>query len=83
MSGHGELLAESAAANASTFKLAITQDDIATRLGTVRELVSRSLGRLRAAGVVEVAGCRVTIRDARRLSAIVDGQTLVARVVAR
>jgi CRP-like cAMP-binding protein len=79
----GFLLAESAAANASTFTLAVTRDEIATRLGTVRELVSRSLGRLRAAGVVEVAGRRVTIRDARRLSAIANGQTLVARVAGR
>jgi CRP/FNR family transcriptional regulator len=79
----GFLLEESASANAPTFTLAATQDDIATRLGTVRELVSRSLGRLRSAGVIEIAGRRVTIRDARRLSAIADGQTLVARVVGR
>lgn len=78
----GFLLEESASANAPTFTLAVTQDDIATRLGTVRELVSRSLGRLRSAGVIEIAGRRVTIRDARRLSAIADGQTLIARVVA-
>jgi CRP-like cAMP-binding protein len=72
----GFLLAESVLANASTFTLAVTRDEIATRLGTVRELVSRSLGRLRAADVIEVAGRRVSIRDVRRLSTIADGQTL-------
>lgn len=66
----GFLLAESQLAKAQTFVLAATRDEIAMRLGTVRELVSRSLARLRAAGVIGVSGRRVTIRDLSRLTEI-------------
>jgi Mn-dependent DtxR family transcriptional regulator len=52
------------AAKATTFELSGTREDIAARLGTVRELVSCSLARLCRAGVVEVVGRRVTIVDA-------------------
>jgi CRP-like cAMP-binding protein len=68
----GFLLAESDRANTTTFELAMTHDDIATRLGTVRELVSRSLARLRATGAIAVVGRRVTVRDPRRLAELAD-----------
>jgi CRP/FNR family transcriptional regulator len=67
------LLAESRAAGAPAFELPGTRDELAARLGTVRELVSRALGRLRAAGVVRVAGRRVTILDAPRLAELAGG----------
>jgi CRP/FNR family transcriptional regulator len=67
----GLLLAESG--GRTTFELTATRDELATRLGTVRELVSRSLARLRRAGVIRVAGRRVTILDARSLGAIAEG----------
>jgi len=70
----GFLLSESRAAGGTTFELSATRDEIAARLGTVRELVSRSLARLRAAGVVRVAGRRVTIIDPRRLAELADGR---------
>ena len=66
------LLAESRAAGSATFDLRATRDELASRLGTVRELVSRSLGRLRTAGVVRVTGRRVTIVDARALADLAD-----------
>lgn len=44
----------------------------ALRLGTARELVSRSLSQLRAADVVVVRGRRVWLTDERRLTAIAD-----------
>ena len=69
----GLLLAESRAAGSTTFELRGTRDEMASRLGTVRELVSRSLSRLRKAGVVRVAGRRVTILDAHRLADLADG----------
>ena len=68
----GFLLAESDKASAKTFELALTRDEIATRLGTVRELVSRSLARLRATGAVTVVGRRVTVRDTRRLAELAE-----------
>ena len=70
----GFLLAESRTAGGTTFELSATRDEIAARLGTVRELVSRSLARLRAAGVVRVAGRRVTIIDPRRLAELAEGR---------
>ena len=47
-----------------------TREEIAARLGTVRELVSRSLSQLERAGVLTVSGRRVSILDGRRLAAL-------------
>jgi CRP/FNR family transcriptional regulator len=69
----GLLLAESRAAG-TTFELRGTRDELAARLGTVRELVSRSLGRLRSAGVIRVSGRRITVLDAARLAALAEGR---------
>lgn len=49
-----------------------TREEVALRLGTVRELVSRSLSELRAAGIVVVRGRRVWLTDERRLAAIAE-----------
>jgi len=68
----GFLLAESDKATTKTFELAMTRDDIAARLGTVRELVSRSLARLRATGAIALVGRRVTVQDRRRLAELAD-----------
>jgi len=40
-----------------------TQQDLAAELGTVRELVSRNLGRLQAEGYLEVNGRSITVKD--------------------
>jgi len=47
-----------------------TREDIGARLGTVRELVSRALGRLRADAVITVRGRTVRVRDRARLTAL-------------
>lgn len=70
----GLLLAESRAAGRTTFELRATRDELAAALGTVRELVSRSLGRLRKAGLIRVAGRRVTIVDERGLTELAEGR---------
>ena len=49
-----------------------TREEVALRLGTVCELVSRSLSELRAAGIVVVRGRRVWLTDERRLAAIAE-----------
>jgi CRP/FNR family transcriptional regulator len=49
-----------------------TQEQVAARLGTVRELVSRSLVRLARAGLIGRAGRRVRIVDPARLRALAD-----------
>lgn len=40
-----------------------TQQDLAAELGTVRELVSRNLGRLQAEGYLDVNGRNIVIKD--------------------
>jgi len=40
-----------------------TQQDLAAELGTVRELVSRNLGRLQAEGYLEISGRTIVVRD--------------------
>jgi CRP-like cAMP-binding protein len=50
-----------------------THDDIAARVGTVRELVSRSLSRLAREGVLERRGRQIRVRDDRRLATIAEG----------
>jgi CRP-like cAMP-binding protein len=49
-----------------------TREQVALRLGTARELVSRSLSELQAAGIVAVRGRRVWLTDERRLAAIAE-----------
>lgn len=53
-------------------ELSGTREELALRLGTARELVSRSLSELRVAGVVVVRGRRVWLTDEPRLTAIAD-----------
>lgn len=66
----GFLLAE--APRAGGFFEIGTQDEVAARLGTVRELVSRSLTRLTAAGLIARTGRRVHVLDTKRLQAVAD-----------
>lgn len=47
--------------------LSISHQEIAARLGTVRELVSRNLTRLQAEGLLSVDGREILIKDIRAL----------------
>jgi CRP/FNR family transcriptional regulator len=44
-------------------ELAMSHQDLAAELGTVRELVSRNLSRLQAEGFLEVDGRKITVKD--------------------
>ena len=44
-------------------ELTKSQQDLAAELGTVRELISRNLGRLQAEGYLDVAGRSIIIKD--------------------
>ena len=55
------LLDASKTAGNATFELPLTQQELAARLGTVREVVSRNLARFRAGGLVRVQGRQVQI----------------------
>lgn len=57
--------------------LGLTQSQLAARLGTVRELVARSLSQLEAAGVISRERSRVVIRDPARLAALARGDEAV------
>jgi len=48
------LLDASKAAGTDTFDLPATHQELASRLGTVREVVSRNLGRFRAQGLISI-----------------------------
>jgi CRP-like cAMP-binding protein len=63
-----ELAAAHAALDGSrTFRLLLSQDEMARMLGTSRESVARALGELRAHGVIEQRGSRIRVTDAQAL----------------
>ncbi|MBI4013522.1 MAG: Crp/Fnr family transcriptional regulator [Candidatus Rokubacteria bacterium] len=68
-----------AIAPGTEFELALTQEQLAARLGTVRELVARSLAQLRRRGVIAQRRRRITILDPGRLIALSRGQTRLER----
>ena len=51
------------------FSLPASHQELAAQIGTVRELVSRSLSRLQVEGLVEVEGRLVVVRDPKLLEA--------------
>jgi CRP/FNR family transcriptional regulator len=55
------LLDASKAAGSATFDLPATHQELASRLGTVREVISRNLGRFRAQGLISIQDRQVQI----------------------
>lgn len=49
-----------------------SNQEIASQIGTVRELVSRNLSRLHSEGLIDIDGRTVTIRDLRQIQAEVN-----------
>lgn len=52
-----------------TVTLPVSNQELASQIGTVRELVSRNLSRLQAEGMLQIDGRRVVIRDLKALEA--------------
>lgn len=50
-------------AGADEFDLPLTHQELASRLGTVREVVSRNLSRFRAEGLIRIQGHQIRIQD--------------------
>jgi CRP/FNR family transcriptional regulator len=50
-------------AGGDEFPLAMTHQELASRLGTVREVVSRNLARFRAEGLLQIQGPKLKILD--------------------
>lgn len=47
----------------AVIELGVTHQEIASQIGTVRELVSRNMARLQAQGLIESSGSTITIPD--------------------
>jgi CRP/FNR family transcriptional regulator, cyclic AMP receptor protein len=58
--------------NTIAFTLPDNNQEIASQIGTVRELVSRNLSRMQAEGVIDIDDRKVTILDLNRIQAEVD-----------
>jgi CRP/FNR family transcriptional regulator len=52
------------------FQLPASHQELASQLGTVRELVSRNLMRLQAEGLVDVEARQITVKDKTGLGAL-------------
>jgi CRP/FNR family cyclic AMP-dependent transcriptional regulator len=50
-------------------ELPANNQELASQIGTVRELVSRNLSRLQAEGILKIEGCILTICDLQGLEA--------------
>ncbi len=57
------LLDASRLAGSEEFEMTLTHQELASRLGTVREVVSRNLARFRAEGLIRVQGHQMRILD--------------------
>jgi CRP-like cAMP-binding protein len=68
------LLDISRQAGADEFDLTLTHQELASRLGTVREVVSRNLARFRAEGVVQIQGHQLRILDRASLEREAEAQ---------
>jgi CRP/FNR family transcriptional regulator len=68
------LLDASKQANSEVFELPLTHQELASRLGTVREVVSRNLARFRAEGLILVQGRQITIDDRAGLESEAEAQ---------
>jgi len=60
-------------ASAVSFSLALTHTQIASRVGSVREVESRALSRLQASGLIEMEGRQIRIKDIGALRDYADG----------
>ena len=56
------------------FKIEASNQELASQIGTVRELVSRNLSRFQAEGLITMDGKNITIPDLARLEAEVRAQ---------
>jgi CRP/FNR family transcriptional regulator len=73
-----EAAAGSPMAAGAEVDLALTQAQLAARLGTVRELVARALADLEEAGIIARARRRIAIRDPARLGALARGEVSIS-----
>lgn len=68
----GKYLLSLAQRKGPRFRLTLSNQEIANRLGTVREIVSRNLHRFEQQGVIRIEGRRIEILDEEALREIVE-----------
>ncbi len=61
-------------AGSDAFDLPLTHQELASRLGTVREVVSRNLARFRAEGLIRIEGHQLRIQDRAGLEREAEAQ---------
>jgi CRP/FNR family transcriptional regulator len=69
------LLDASREAGGDEFEFSLTHQELASRLGTVREVVSRNLARFRAEGLIRIQGHQLRIQDRAGLERESESQT--------
>ncbi|UCD16425.1 MAG: Crp/Fnr family transcriptional regulator [Candidatus Zixiibacteriota bacterium] len=70
------LLSEHEKSKKNVVSLDTSKSELANRLGTISETLSRNLRRLKENGVIEVDHKKITILDKERLSAIANGEKI-------
>ncbi len=60
---HRLILREAGNEHRGKFTLAVSHQELAAQIGTVRELVSRNIARLQAQGLIAISGHEVTVLD--------------------
>lgn len=68
------LLDAAGQAGSDEFDLPLTHQELASRLGTVREVVSRNLARFRAEGLIRIEGRQLRIQDRAGLEREAEAQ---------
>lgn len=70
------LLREQRRQPGSVVELEISKSELASRLGTISETLSRNFKKLRTMGCIEVAGRKITILDQNKLLLIAEGEKI-------
>lgn len=73
----GVLLKMSAQAGTRTVRLKQTKRQLASQIGTVAETLSRTLAKMKAAGLIDVRGSEIVLRDAAGLESLAGGEVLL------
>ena len=70
------ILEEISKSSSAKFELRTNKTELAYRLGTIRETLSRSFRKLKEMGVIDVNGREITVIDMARLEAIAEGELI-------
>jgi CRP/FNR family transcriptional regulator len=70
------ILAESIRTASGTIQLDTTKTELASRLGTISETLSRNLRKFMDAGIIEVEHKKIKILDPARLTSIAEGEKI-------